>query len=304
MESGRMELGRKIAFYRKNLNITQDALARQLGISNQAVSKWETDQCYPDLELLPRIADIFGITLDELFDREPTTGAATASGSSPDAAPSKQCTDPLSTENLPGAESLQGAANPQNTGNLPWEDDGKLRAVLFLGQSLVQEQELEKRFGKICKEFTFCYEGPARDIVSHFNVSCEEVGGSVTAGGNVSCCGVGGDIAAGAYVECEEVSGDIAAGAYVECGCVGGSISAGAYVECEDVNGTGSITCGSYIECGDITGNITCGSYIECGDISGDVSAEGNIECGDISGDATAGGKILCGDVGGNVYRR
>ena len=38
-----MELGRKIAFYRKTLNITQDALARQLGISNQAVSKWETE---------------------------------------------------------------------------------------------------------------------------------------------------------------------------------------------------------------------------------------------------------------------
>ena len=35
-----MELGKKIAYYRKNLNITQDALAKQLGISNQAVSKW------------------------------------------------------------------------------------------------------------------------------------------------------------------------------------------------------------------------------------------------------------------------
>ena len=79
-----MELGRKITFYRKNLNITQDALARQPGISNQAVSKWETDQCYPDLELLPRIADIFGITLDELFGREATAKdpAVSSSGQS------------------------------------------------------------------------------------------------------------------------------------------------------------------------------------------------------------------------------
>ena len=38
-----MGLGRKIAYYRKRKNITQDALAKQLGISNQAVSKWETE---------------------------------------------------------------------------------------------------------------------------------------------------------------------------------------------------------------------------------------------------------------------
>ena len=65
-----MELGKKIAYYRKNLNITQDALAKQLGISNQAVSKWETDQSCPEVELLPKLADIFGISLDELFERD------------------------------------------------------------------------------------------------------------------------------------------------------------------------------------------------------------------------------------------
>ena len=45
-------------------------MAKRLDISNQAVSKWETEQSYPDIELLPKIADIFDITLDELFGRK------------------------------------------------------------------------------------------------------------------------------------------------------------------------------------------------------------------------------------------
>ena len=64
-----MTLGNTIAQYRKSLNITQEALAQQLGITNQAVSKWESYQCCPDVMLLPKLADIFGITLDELFGR-------------------------------------------------------------------------------------------------------------------------------------------------------------------------------------------------------------------------------------------
>ena len=49
--------------------MTQEALARKLDVTNQAVSKWESGQCCPDISLLPRIADIFGITMDELFGR-------------------------------------------------------------------------------------------------------------------------------------------------------------------------------------------------------------------------------------------
>lgn len=45
-------------------------MAKRLDISNQAVSKWETEQSYPDIELLPKIADIFDITLEELFGRK------------------------------------------------------------------------------------------------------------------------------------------------------------------------------------------------------------------------------------------
>jgi len=52
---------------RREKDITQDELAQALGVSFQAVSRWENGQAYPDIELLPKIAEIFGITTDRLL---------------------------------------------------------------------------------------------------------------------------------------------------------------------------------------------------------------------------------------------
>lgn len=63
-------LGKRIAASRKHLGLTQDQLAEKLGITAQAVSKWENDLSCPDISILPKLADIFGITTDELLGRE------------------------------------------------------------------------------------------------------------------------------------------------------------------------------------------------------------------------------------------
>ncbi len=60
-------INEKIAELRRRKNITQEELARALGVTNQAVSKWESSQCCPDISLIPEIADYFGVTTDELF---------------------------------------------------------------------------------------------------------------------------------------------------------------------------------------------------------------------------------------------
>lgn len=60
-------LGKRIVSNRKRLGITQDRLAEQLGVTAQAVSKWENDQSCPDIAMLPKLAEIFGITTDELL---------------------------------------------------------------------------------------------------------------------------------------------------------------------------------------------------------------------------------------------
>ena len=63
-------LGKRIIAHRKRLGLTQDALAEQLGVTAQAVSKWENDQSCPDIGMLPRLAAIFGTTTDELLGIE------------------------------------------------------------------------------------------------------------------------------------------------------------------------------------------------------------------------------------------
>ena len=63
-----MNLGNKIIVLRLKAGATQEMLANDLGVSCQSVSKWENDVCAPDITLLPKISEFFGVTIDELFD--------------------------------------------------------------------------------------------------------------------------------------------------------------------------------------------------------------------------------------------
>lgn len=60
-------MGKRIMAHRKKLGLTQDQLAEKLGVTAQAVSKWENDQSCPDIYMLPKLAELFGTTTDELL---------------------------------------------------------------------------------------------------------------------------------------------------------------------------------------------------------------------------------------------
>ena len=60
-------LGRRIAALRREKELKQDELAEKLGVSAQAVSKWENDQTCPDISLLPLLAKTLGVTVDKLL---------------------------------------------------------------------------------------------------------------------------------------------------------------------------------------------------------------------------------------------
>ncbi|NBK96950.1 MAG: XRE family transcriptional regulator [Erysipelotrichia bacterium] len=60
-------LGMKISEFRKLKKMTQDELADKMGVSPQAVSKWENDLSIPDLPILIELADFFHVTLDDLI---------------------------------------------------------------------------------------------------------------------------------------------------------------------------------------------------------------------------------------------
>ena len=63
-----IKLGEKIKSLRKQKNISQEVFANYLGVSFQAVSKWENGNTMPDVTMIPAIASFFGISTDELFD--------------------------------------------------------------------------------------------------------------------------------------------------------------------------------------------------------------------------------------------
>lgn len=63
-------LGKRIGMLRRQKGIKQDALAEALGVSPQAVSKWENDQSCPDISLLPGLANYLGVTVDALLSGE------------------------------------------------------------------------------------------------------------------------------------------------------------------------------------------------------------------------------------------
>lgn len=256
-------LGNIISAQRKKLGLTQEQLAQKLDVTNQAVSKWETDQSCPDVAMLPRLAELFGISMDELFGRE-----------------------------IPVRETVQ---------DLPWEDDDAFRIVLYQGRQLLRKSKNAKQYTftyegpvrDIYCDLNMECGSVGGSVTAGGYVECEEVGGNVIAEGYVECGSVGGDIKAGGYAECEEVAGHVSAGGYVECNAIAGNVTAGGYAECDAVEG--SVCAGSYVECDDVGGSVSASSYVECGDVGGDVTSGDYVECGDIGGNVSAQGDLIQG---------
>lgn len=209
-----IHFGQNIAACRKERAMTQEQLAQELGITGQAVSKWENGQSYPDIQFLPKLADLFEVSLDELFDRQ------------------------FQRPEEPAGEEPAEAQIRYN--QLPWSDDPQtLHVVLFAGHKLVGNS-LFHGHRKEKQQVEFCYEGPALNIQSDFSVACHErtvIQGSVTAGDSVSCGDVQGDVSAGDGVSCGNVTGNVKASDSVRCGNVGGSVEASDSVTCGDVQG-------------------------------------------------------------------
>lgn len=69
-------MGGRIKYHRKRLGMTQEQLAERMGVSAQAVSKWENDLSCPDISILPLLAEVFGITTDELLGKNAASKTA------------------------------------------------------------------------------------------------------------------------------------------------------------------------------------------------------------------------------------
>lgn len=248
-----LTMGARISARRKDKGLTQEALANILGVSNQAVSKWESDACCPDIALLPQLVDALEMTFDELFGRE-----------------SKE----TSTEKADADGQVLPIA-----AELPWEDDDSIHAVLFQGHRLLQPKQgslfRHDKYDEIRKTVELHFSGTAQDIYSDFSVVCTDstISGSVRAGDGVTCTDVGGDVTAGDDVTCGNVGGSVQAGDSVHCtGDVLGNVRASDSVTCGNVGG--DVSANDSVRCGEVKGNVRASDSVTCGDISGSVSAE------------------------------
>ena len=247
--------GERIAAYRKEQGLTQEGLAQMLGVTNQAVSKWESDQCCPDIMLLPALADAFHITMDELFGR----------------AASERRFVPVEKQE-----------DTVYVDGLPWPDDEDLRAVCYVGHRLVDHVDVPGRrtgLGGLLHinigggdGVELHFSGTVRDIHSAFGVVVKD-------------STIAGDVRADDGVECGDVGGSVQAGDGVTCGDVGGSVTAGDGVNCGSVGG--SVQAGDGVNCGNVEGSVQAGDSIHCGNIGGNARAE-DIVCAAIGGDAQA----------------
>lgn len=214
-------LGTNIMRLRKEAGLTQEQLANALGISYQAVSKWENGVSCPDISTLPLLADLFSVSIDSLFGRETAALAVVQEE------PKKSSPD------------------------YPWPDDDTLYAVLFRGHKYIGSGNVD---GHQKKRIEFCYEGPAINICSDFSVTCEgDVEGDIKAGGSVNCECVSGDVTAGGGVTCDSVGGNVSAGGSVTCDGVEGSVSAGSNVTCDSVGGD---VRANTVHCDDVSGGV------------------------------------------------
>ena len=69
-------LSEKIYTLRRRMGLSQEQLAERIGVSRQAISKWESGQSTPDLDKLLALSQCFGVTMDELTGDRPAPGAA------------------------------------------------------------------------------------------------------------------------------------------------------------------------------------------------------------------------------------
>ena len=238
-----LKLNDTICFYRKKQGLTQEDLAQRLGVTNQSVSKWESSQCCPDISLIPKLADIFGISIDELFGREPSVNDVCA--------------------------------------QFPLRDDDTFRVVVARGKKVMLVDDIDKTiditFPKNCNETTRQY----FKVEVFGNVCCDaSINGDVVSHGEIECNQINGDIKeCKNNIFCQgNINGNVNAGNNISCGgSIGGGVHCGNNVSCAgEING--AVNCGDNVACGDnIKGDVSCGGSVECKIIEGNVECQGNI---------------------------
>ncbi len=193
-----MSLGKKIQELRKAKGVTQNELAEKLFVSYQAVSQWENGNTNPDISILPNIAKVFNVSIDELFGE---------------------------------------SRKLSNSINVHDYNDDTLYIFVAKGNQLLQGIDYDKALNEKNK-VEIHIKGDCLNVNASGIVTIEgNVQEDVNAGSTVTCMNVEGDVNAGSTVTCADVNGNVSAGSSLSCADVNGNVSASEKVTANLIEG-------------------------------------------------------------------
>ena len=250
-------ISNNIKKYRKELCLSQEALAERLGVTSQAVSKWECMLSIPDIDSIIALSELFGITIDKLLlDKDSDSDRQESAFEEKDDGEGQH----FDRRDILGRYYFDA---------LP--DDKDLRVLQFVGRRLIRENDY-KRDVIIPLAIDERSIGDGKTVNVHIvgNAHIEgDIGGNVTAGDAIACGNVGMSVRAGDGVACGNVGMSVQAGDGVNCGHVGMSVTAGDGVNCGNVGA--SVTAGDNVTCGDVHTITNCGGDIHCQKLEGEI---------------------------------
>lgn len=174
-----MNIGTKVRNARKKKEISQETLASALGLTVQAISKWECQLSYPDISILPELAEELEVSLDYLL------------------------LDEVTEFQTPQRERM----------GLP--DDDTLRIVQCIGNHILSRDEVSKESAVfIPLQMPQKHDSINVEIWGSANIN-GNLNGDVNIGGSLSCDTVNGDLNVGGSANCTHITGDVYAGGNV-----------------------------------------------------------------------------------------
>lgn len=326
-----MRIGENIRRLRKEKGIGQDILASQLGVTVQAVSKWETGGSMPDITLLPQIAEYFGVTMEELFygkretaveDREPS-----------ESEPVELTVTAVSADDEKPTESLLELDSEKNRPqeDIDTEPDVKQEKVWEVSEpDAVQEKAWETWEEKGAPQKEPHQERPQygwSDLENLGRTISDSVSGQIkkireSVRGNTGFEFHFGDH----WAKENEVRKDLPDDQVLRVvQFIGNKMVSADEVDDEhfiklavdsrkmrmdvQIYGSASITGGiggnvtadGYVKCGNVGGNVMSEEYVECQAVGGSVTSDGDVRCGSVGGRVTSDGNVNCGMVMGTV---
>lgn len=306
---------------RKQCGFTQEQLADSFGVTTQAVSKWETGASYPDIELLPKIAAFFGITLDDLLnketDPEPALGEMRDRCSEAEAGIEDGCVDhncETDIDNMIERE-IEREIEKQIEQQIASSISENMQRAYSGIWSTASGNGSDTHSERTDASNDECVHNPYAGItfnelpndgvirvvwcIGNRIVEASEIGDSLKIAVDPASKIKKVEVFGSAAIE-GDVSGDVVAHAGVNCGAIAGDVKSGASVS---ANGgiEGDVNAGGNVNGKGICGDVRAGGNVSCAGVEGDVQAGGNINCEDIGGDARAGRDICCADIGGDV---